>query len=144
MDYDIAITGDFGEALGNIVLGNQLSADLGDLVLVRLADVEKEHVLAGVDALLEFLHGDLGNFILKHVVYLTGEKPAKRNGSGDVQSWQLDKQRRTLRPGFLFFRGGRCSVRRLIELQPALRVCEIEDARLELARIPPICILITS
>ena len=135
MDYDIAITGDFGEALGNIVLGNQLSADLGDLVLVRLADVEKEHVLAGVD---------LGNFILQHVVYLTGEKPAKRNGSGDVQSWQLDKQRRTLRPGFLFFRGGRCSVRRLIVLRPALRVCEIEDARLELARIPPICILITS
>ena len=40
----------FGEALRDIVLRNELSADLRDLVLVGLAHVEEEDVFAGVEA----------------------------------------------------------------------------------------------
>ncbi len=42
---------DLAQPLRHIVLRNQLSADLRDLVLVRLAHIEHEHILAGVEAL---------------------------------------------------------------------------------------------
>ena len=41
LHHDLAVAIDLGEPLRHIVLRNQLSADLGDLVLVGLAHVEE-------------------------------------------------------------------------------------------------------
>lgn len=52
MDDDFAVAVDLGEAVGEFVLRDQLSADLGELVLPGFADVDQLYVFACVDALL--------------------------------------------------------------------------------------------
>ena len=64
LDDDFAVAVDFGQALRDVVLRDERAADLGDLVLVGLADVEEENIFAGVEALLEFLHAELGDSVL--------------------------------------------------------------------------------
>ncbi len=71
LDDDFAVAGDLGEAVGHVVLRDQLSADLGDLVLVGLAHVEEEDVFAGIDAALSSFTVSLGNAVL-HVFLLWG------------------------------------------------------------------------
>jgi len=50
--------------LGTFVLRNELSADLGNLVLVRFAERNEIGVSPGIDAALEFFYGELGNSVL--------------------------------------------------------------------------------
>ena len=71
MDHDLAVAVDLGQPLRHFVHGDQLAADVGDLVLEGLAHVEDEEIFAGVEALLEFLHADLGNAVL-HCLFLLG------------------------------------------------------------------------
>src|ERR1035441_9319404 len=80
MDYDLAIPVDLGQAAGHFVLGDELAADVGDPVLIWLADVEDVGILAGVDAALEFLHGELGDSVVQILLLLGIEaKAAKRS-----------------------------------------------------------------
>ena len=60
---DLSLAVDLGQPLGNLILGDQLAADLGDLLLPGFAHVEKENLLACVDAALQLFHGDLGNSV---------------------------------------------------------------------------------
>jgi hypothetical protein len=64
VDDDLAFAVDLGETLGHFVLRNQLPADLGDLVLPGLAHVEEVDVLAGIDAALQLLDGQLGDSVV--------------------------------------------------------------------------------
>jgi hypothetical protein len=57
VDDDLAVAGNFRQTARNVVLGDELSANLGNLIFVWLANVEDVEVFAGVDAALEFLHG---------------------------------------------------------------------------------------
>src|SRR5580692_4958800 len=49
---DFAVAVNLGQAIGHIVLRDQLSADLGDLVFKGFADVEDVSIFAGVDSAL--------------------------------------------------------------------------------------------
>ncbi len=63
MHDDFTIAGNFGEALRDVILWNELSANLRDLILVGFAHIEEEDVFAAIDTLLEFLHAELRNAI---------------------------------------------------------------------------------
>jgi hypothetical protein len=60
---DLAVQVDLRQPPGHFVHGNQLAAKVGDLVLMGLAHVENINVLAGIDALLQFFDGELGNSV---------------------------------------------------------------------------------
>ena len=55
MDDDLAAGVELADALGQVIHRNQVSAEVADLVLVRLAHVEHEQVIAGVEPPLQFL-----------------------------------------------------------------------------------------
>jgi hypothetical protein len=61
MDDDLAAGVEFAEAFGQFVHRNQVSAEVADLVLVRLAHLEHEQVIAGIEPPLQFLGGHRPN-----------------------------------------------------------------------------------
>src|SRR6185437_11668562 len=63
LDHNFAIAVDLIQPSGHVVHGDKRAADVGDLVFEWLADVENEEAVAGVEALLEFLHAHLGDTV---------------------------------------------------------------------------------
>src|SRR6185437_1097478 len=65
VDHDFALTVDVGQAVGYVVLRDQLAADLGNLRFPRLAHVDELHIFAGIDPALQFLHTDLRDSVFQ-------------------------------------------------------------------------------
>ena len=55
MDDDLAAGVELADALGQVIQRDKVSAEVADLVFVRLAHLEYEQVIAGVEPPLQFL-----------------------------------------------------------------------------------------
>src|ERR1700691_1763229 len=71
---NLAVAIDLRKPLRNLILRNELTADIRDLIFERLANIENEQVLTSVHAPLQFPHAELGNSIL-HCLFLFGFGP---------------------------------------------------------------------
>ena len=60
MGHDFFAGVEFVYAVRQITQRNQMSAEIADLIFVRLADVEDEEVLTAIETLLQFLHLHFG------------------------------------------------------------------------------------
>ena len=58
--HDLAAGIEFTDALGQVVDGDQVSAQVADLVFVRFAHVENKNVFSSIEPALELFRLDLG------------------------------------------------------------------------------------
>src|SRR5271166_3561975 len=62
VDNDLARSIEFADALRQVFQRDEMSAEVADLVFVRIADVEDEEVVTAVEALFQFFRSHVAEF----------------------------------------------------------------------------------